>query len=124
PAETIRNIIGGNIGFFESATERLSPFSTSALTPLMLASTTELPEAPPTMSSTSRIGTPLRISCANVREKRDIQILWIRGPKTGSFSFQRSQIALPRADRRKVRTPKIVPPIITIRKYHSFRIKL
>ena len=42
------------------------------------------------MSSTSRIGTPLRINCANVREKRDMQILWISGPKIGSFSFHRS----------------------------------
>ncbi len=30
---------------------------------------------PPTMSSTSRIGTPLRINCAKVRAKRDMQIL-------------------------------------------------
>ena len=37
---TMRSIIGGKIGFLESATERLSPFSTSELTPLMLVSTT------------------------------------------------------------------------------------
>src|SRR5947199_2155478 len=75
PAATIRSIIGGKIVFFDSATERLSPFSTSPLTPLMLISTTWLPDAPPTISSTSRIGTPLRISCANVRANRDMQIL-------------------------------------------------
>ena len=33
------------------------------------------------------------------------------GPKIGSFSFQRSQNCLPRFERRKVRMPKIVPPI-------------
>ena len=75
PAATMRNIIGGKIVFLESAIERLSPFSTSSLTPLILISTTWLPEAPPTMSSTSRIGTPLRINCANVRANRDMQIL-------------------------------------------------
>ena len=40
PAATMRSIMGGKIFFFESATERLSPFSTSTLTPLMLCSTT------------------------------------------------------------------------------------
>src|SRR5438477_5229946 len=40
PAETIRRSIGGTIDFFDSATERLSPFSTSSLTDLMLVSMT------------------------------------------------------------------------------------
>src|SRR5438477_5965755 len=40
PAETIRRSMGGKIDFFDIATERLSPFSTSPATPLMLSSTT------------------------------------------------------------------------------------
>src|SRR5262245_15479676 len=40
PAETIRSSIGGKMGFFDIATERLSPFSTSSATDLMLFSTT------------------------------------------------------------------------------------
>ena len=63
------------------------------------------------MSSTSRIGTPLRINWANVRENRDMQILCTSGPNTGSFSLQRSDNCLPRFERRKARAPKIVPPI-------------
>jgi hypothetical protein len=53
PAETIRNIIGGNI-VSSKARQKGYRLSTSALTPLMLRLDYELPEAPPTMSSTSR----------------------------------------------------------------------
>ena len=62
----------------------------------MATSMTELPEVSPTISMTSRIGTPLRINCAKVRAKRVMQILWISGPKIGSFSFQRSHASRPR----------------------------
>src|SRR5207248_19453 len=40
PAETIRRSMGGKTDFFDIATERLSPFSTSSLTDLMLVSMT------------------------------------------------------------------------------------
>src|SRR5437764_658985 len=63
------------------------------------------------------------ISWANVRAKRDMQILCTSGPNTGSFSFQRSASCLPRVERRKVRIPKISEPIPTTRKYHSLRTK-
>src|SRR5438132_14113285 len=63
------------------------------------------------------------MSWANVRAKRDMQILWTSGPNTGSFSFQRSASCLPRVEPRKVRIPKISEPIPTTRKYHSLRTK-
>src|SRR5258707_390755 len=76
------------------------------------------------MSSTSRIGTPLRISWAKVRANRDMQIFKPSGPKTGSFKRHRSESCLPRLERRNARAPKIAAPIPTTRKYHSVRITL
>ena len=41
-----------------------------------------------------------------MRANRDMQILWMSGPKTGSFSFQRSLNCLPRLERKKCAGPE------------------
>ena len=51
---------------------------------------TALPEAPPTESSASTSGTPAANIVERVRVQRATVALWIRSPKTGSFSAARS----------------------------------
>ena len=56
---------------------------------------TTLPTVCETICSTSRIGTPLRISEARVRVNRARQILWAMTPKIGSLMRRESQNCRP-----------------------------
>ena len=73
----------------------LSPRSISMAAVLTAFSMTTLPTVWETICSTSRIGTPLRISEASVRVNRARQILWAMAPKIGSLMRRESQNSRP-----------------------------
>ncbi len=63
----------------------LSPCWTLFFTSWMASATTALFTVSATMSSDCRIGTPARSRADRVRQNRDIDVLWNRGPKTGTL---------------------------------------
>ena len=87
--------MGGKAPLASSGWTIDSPSFTLSCTWEIAPAITMLPAVSRVMLSACKIGTPLVTNVPSVREKREIAVLRIKSPKSGTRSLKRSIIDLP-----------------------------